>query len=88
MIPISAERYSSTDLTGDYAGVAEALGLYAERVENPDDIIPAFLRAAEATRAGKPALLDIYCAKQPCISYNGEDLQTLEERVSSASYTD
>jgi thiamine pyrophosphate-dependent acetolactate synthase large subunit-like protein len=88
MIPRAAERYNSTLLTGDYAAVASALGLYSERVEAPEELIPAFLRAAEATRNGKPALLDIICAKQPYIPYGGEDLQTLQAAAKPHGYTD
>lgn len=35
------------------------MGGYAERVENPDDIIPTIKRALQAMTTGKPALLDV-----------------------------
>ena len=35
------------------------MGGYAERVEHPDDIIPAIKRALQAMTTGKPALLDV-----------------------------
>jgi len=40
----------------DFVKYAEAFGCYAERVEKPDDIKPAFKRAVES---GRPALIDI-----------------------------
>jgi thiamine pyrophosphate-dependent acetolactate synthase large subunit-like protein len=46
-------------LSGKYADVAEALGGYGERVEKPDDIIPAIKRAQKAVNAGRSALLEV-----------------------------
>lgn len=81
-IPKSAALYDNIRLSGDYAGVAKALGLYAERVEKPEDIIPAYLRAAQAIKNGQPALLDMITANQPLISYNGDDAETLAREQS------
>jgi acetolactate synthase-1/2/3 large subunit len=47
------------------AKVAEAMGLHSERVEDPDEIIPAFKRALQATASGKPALLEMICRQYP-----------------------
>jgi thiamine pyrophosphate-dependent acetolactate synthase large subunit-like protein len=57
-LPIAKERYGVDRLTGDYAGVARALGGHAERVEAAHDLIPAFQRAIAATKEGKPALVE------------------------------
>ena len=38
------------------AGMAEAMGVYARRIENPDDLGPAMRHALDL---GKPALLDV-----------------------------
>jgi acetolactate synthase-1/2/3 large subunit len=46
-------------LSGKYADVAEALGGYGERVEKPDDIIPAIKRATKTVDSGRSALLEI-----------------------------
>jgi len=46
-------------LSGDYARVAEGLGGYGERVEDPDEIAPAIKRAEKAMRSGRPALLEM-----------------------------
>jgi acetolactate synthase-1/2/3 large subunit len=56
--PVATERFAIDRLTGDYAGVARALGAHAERVEAPRDLIPAFRRAIAATRDGHPALVE------------------------------
>ena len=56
---VSTERYGTPFLTGDYAKVAEGLGGYSERVEDPTEIIPAINRAQKEMEAEKPALLEI-----------------------------
>lgn len=45
-------------LGGNYAKVAEALGGYGERIEKPDEIVPAIKRGLQTTRSGKPVLLE------------------------------
>ena len=34
-MPVSTEKYRSTDISGDYAAMARAFGGYGERVEKP-----------------------------------------------------
>ena len=58
-MPVATERFQTKFISGDYAKVAEGLGGYSEKVENPADIIPAIQRAQKETEAGKPALLEI-----------------------------
>ena len=52
VMPISTEKYRSTDISGDYAAMARAFGGYGERVTKPEDIVPAIKRgiAADAGR--------------------------------------
>jgi len=58
-MPISHQKYGSRFTTGDYAKIGEALGGYAERVENPKDIAPALRRARRVTEEEKrPVLLE------------------------------
>jgi len=45
------------------AKVAEGLGEYAERVEKPDEIIPAIKRAFKENKAGRPAYLEVICVQ-------------------------
>jgi acetolactate synthase-1/2/3 large subunit len=44
VMPISTEKYRSTDISGDCAAMARAFGGYGERVTKPEDIIPAIQR--------------------------------------------
>jgi acetolactate synthase-1/2/3 large subunit len=57
-------KYRSTDISGDYAAVARALGAYGERVTRPDEIAPAIRRGVEKTREGVPALLEFITAQE------------------------
>jgi thiamine pyrophosphate-dependent acetolactate synthase large subunit-like protein len=57
--PVASKRYHLNLQTGDYTKVAEGLGGFAERVEKPDDIIPAVRRAKKAVDSGQPALVEI-----------------------------
>ena len=68
VMPVSTEKYRSTDISGDYAAFARALGGYGERVEKPADIIPAIKRGIAATQAGKPALLEFITTKEVEVS--------------------
>jgi len=47
------------------ARVAEALGMEAERVEDPDEVEPALRRALKANEGGRPYLLEFICSKYP-----------------------
>jgi len=59
----ATQKYRSTDISGNYADFAKALGGYGERVTEPDDIIPAIRRAVAKTREGTPALLEFITEK-------------------------
>ena len=63
-MPVSTEKYRSTDISGHYADFARALGGYGERVTEPDQIIPAILRGIAATEAGQPALLEFITTQE------------------------
>jgi acetolactate synthase-1/2/3 large subunit len=63
-MPVATERYRATDISGDYAAFARALGCHGERVSTPDEIIPAIKRGIEATEAGRPALLEFITGKE------------------------
>jgi acetolactate synthase-1/2/3 large subunit len=58
VMPVSTERYRSTDISGDYTAMARAFGGYGERVTDPAEIIPAIRRGIEQTENGVPALLE------------------------------
>lgn len=57
----SSDTPSLYVMGGDYAKIAEGMGAYSERVEDPDEIIPALNRAVAAMESGTPALLDVIC---------------------------
>ena len=44
VMPISTEKYRSTDISGDYAMTARAGGGYGERITEPSEIVPAIKR--------------------------------------------
>jgi len=68
VMPISTEKYRSTDISGDYAAMARAFGGYGERVTQPGEIKAAIQRGIEQTQAGKPALLEFITAKETRVS--------------------
>jgi acetolactate synthase-1/2/3 large subunit len=68
VMPISTEKYRSTDISGNYADMAKAFGGYGERVTQPDQIKAAIQRGIEQTQAGKPALLEFITSKETRVS--------------------
>lgn len=64
IMPVATERFRATDISGDYAAFACALGGYGERITTPDEIVPAILRGIAATEAGQPALLEFITAQE------------------------
>ncbi len=68
VMPVSTEKYRSTDISGDYAAMARAFGGYGERVTEPKDIIPAIKRGIKATEEGTPALLEFITCQETDIS--------------------
>jgi thiamine pyrophosphate-dependent acetolactate synthase large subunit-like protein len=45
--------------------VAEALGIQAERVEEPDELTQSIKRAMRANASGKPYFIEVICSKYP-----------------------
>ncbi|MFM1885223.1 MAG: hypothetical protein RL026_380 [Pseudomonadota bacterium] len=73
---VSKEKYQSTDISGNYADFARALGGYAERVTEPGQIAHALVNGIAATKAGKPVLLEFITTQDKVYStfqggYNG-----------------
>ncbi len=59
----ATEKFRSTDISGNYADMAKALGAYGERISKPADIVAAIRRGIEQTQQGTPALLKFLTAK-------------------------
>ena len=60
VMPISTEKYRSTDISGDYAAMARAFGGYGERVTKPEDIIPAIKRGIQKTQGRHPGAAGVH----------------------------
>ena len=71
IMEVATEKYRSTDISGDYAAFARALGGYGERVTEPGEIVPAIQRAIRQTKEGTPALLEFITGKE--ITYSTFD---------------
>ncbi|MDE2844366.1 MAG: thiamine pyrophosphate-dependent enzyme, partial [Chloroflexota bacterium] len=50
--------YGTRDLGGNYAEMGRAMGGYAERIEDPNDVVGAFQRARQQTEEGRAVLLE------------------------------
>jgi acetolactate synthase-1/2/3 large subunit len=61
---VSTEKYRATDISGNYAEFAKALGGYGERITEPAEIVPAIRRGIEQTEKGVPALLEFITSKE------------------------
>ena len=68
VMPISTEKYRSTDISGNYADFAKALGGYGERVTEPGQIKDAIKRGIQKTKEGTPALLEFITEKATDVS--------------------
>ena len=68
IMPVSTEKYRSTDISGNYADMARAFGGYGERVTDPNEIEAALQRGVEATRNGQAALLEFITDKELAMS--------------------
>jgi len=68
VMPLSTEKYRSTDISGNYADMAKAFGGYGERVTQPGEIKGAIQRGIRATEEGRPALLEFITSKETRVS--------------------
>jgi acetolactate synthase-1/2/3 large subunit len=68
-MPHAESRHRISALGGDYAAIARALGGHAERIERPEEIVPAFERARRVTEEqGFPVLLELITARETATS--------------------
>jgi len=68
VMPKATEKFRATDISGDYAAMARALGGYGERVTSVAEIVPAIKRGIAQTKAGKPALLEFITCQETRLS--------------------
>jgi len=64
IMPTATEKFRSTDITGNYADFAKALGGYGERVSSVEEIVPAIKRGIAQTEQGVPALLEFMTSQE------------------------
>ena len=64
----ATRKFRSTDISGNYAELARALGGYGERVTEIDEIVPAIKRGIEKTEEGVPVLLEFITSKEEAFS--------------------
>jgi thiamine pyrophosphate-dependent acetolactate synthase large subunit-like protein len=64
IMQVATQKFRSTDISGNYAALAQALGGYGERITEPGAIVPAITRAVRKTQEGIPALLEFITAKE------------------------
>src|SRR5437870_9599404 len=60
----SHERYGTMNILGNYADLARSLGGWSERVEDPNEIVPALKRAHKVTENGRAALLEFLTSRE------------------------
>jgi acetolactate synthase-1/2/3 large subunit len=64
IMQVATEKYRSTDISGNYAEMACALGAYGERVTEPGQIVPAIQRGIRQTEEGRPVLLEFITSQE------------------------
>ncbi len=70
LMAASHELFNTRDVGGNYADMGKAMGGYAERVEDPSQVIPAFQRARRVTeQEGTAALLEFITSAETEASY-------------------
>lgn len=66
---LSHKLFGTRRLGGNYADMALAMGGWAERVEDPEEVGPAILRGRRATEEGRAALIEFITAEELGYSY-------------------
>ncbi len=68
MIPLAIQKYRVADVTGDYLKLAQSLGCYGERVEQPRDIIASLKRCIAKVEAGTSAVMEVVTSAENVVS--------------------
>ena len=69
--PVATELFGAKSTGGDYASVGKALGAYAERVEKPQDVVPALQRGIQANKDGQSAVIEVISSEEQTFSMRG-----------------
>ncbi|MCH2521000.1 MAG: thiamine pyrophosphate-requiring protein [Dehalococcoidia bacterium] len=64
----AVEKYGFTELYGDYAAIATALGAYGERISDTAEIVPAINRGLAEMDKGRPVLLEFMTSEENRLS--------------------
>ena len=67
-MPDAVEKFQSSSLGGDYTAMAKAMGAYAERIEQADDVRDALARGIAQTESGNPVLLEFITREEPVLA--------------------
>ena len=70
---LSQRKFGTMEISGDYTAMAQSLGLYAEKVTDPDEVAGAIRRGIEQTEAGRPVLLEFITSRELRTSTHGND---------------
>ncbi len=65
----SRQKYGSTNISGNYADFAKALGGYSERITEPGQVAHALVNGIAATKEGKPVLLEFITTRDKVYSW-------------------
>lgn len=71
---VSHDLFRTRDIGGCYADIGRDLGGWSERVDDPNEIGPAFLRARRETENGRPVLLEIITNAETDFSFHRNDM--------------
>jgi thiamine pyrophosphate-dependent acetolactate synthase large subunit-like protein len=58
--PTARTQYGTTEMTGDYAKIAEGMGAVGITVTKPSEMAPAFEQAKQLNAEGRTVLLDVH----------------------------
>jgi acetolactate synthase-1/2/3 large subunit len=80
-MPTASERFGTNLLSGDYASVAAGLGAFAQQISSPADVASALERGLEATRQGRPAVVEMLTAQDTDYAMATQALRNAEREA-------
>ncbi len=67
-MPYATEHWQLNQLGGNYSAVAEGLGVFAQRVNAPDQLAGAIRKAIATNQEGKPTLIEVMTKEEETVS--------------------